>query len=132
MAIQVRNGTYGNTSLDAINLEGKSIIDELYRIYETAEYNGIRLFNDFSSTVPEFDDGNKLVPNEMGFLQDIARRDTTAMDKLADVDPNQTLSSGTYSYSTGNITGQTNVGGIVGELLSGSVHKKCSIWCCKR
>ncbi len=118
LAIQVRNGTYGNTSLDAINLEGKSIIDELYRIYETAEYNGIRLFNDFSSTVPEFDDGNKLVPNEMGFLQDIARRDTTAMDKLADVDPNQTLSSGTYSISTAEelvkLSEMSNAGKITG------------------
>ena len=100
LAVQAHNGTYGQTSLDAINQEAQSIIDELYRIYETASYNGIRLFNDFSSTVPSFDDGSKLVPNEAGFLKDVVRRDTTAMDKLADVDPNSTLSGGTYSIST--------------------------------
>ena len=100
LAVQALNGTYGQTSLDAINQEAQSIIDELYRIYETASYNGIRLFNDFSSTVPSFEDGSKLVPNEEGFLKDIVRRDTTAMDKLADVDPNSTLSGGTYSIST--------------------------------
>ena len=107
LAIQVRNGTYGNTSLDAINLEGKSIIDELYRIYETAEYNGIRLFNDFNYSSASYC---------------YTTCDVTGVKNVGGIG-GRAVYSMTYSYSTGNITGQTNVGGIVGELLSGSVHK---------
>ncbi len=100
LAEQAHNGTYGANSMNAIDLEAQSIITELYRIKETASYNGIKLFNDFNNTVPTFADGSQLVPNAQGFLKDIAVKDTSTMDKLSDVDPNIELTGGTYSIST--------------------------------
>ena len=100
LAVQAQNGNYGNKSLSALNSEAQALINEIYRIKETASYNGKKLFNDFNSTVPNLEDGSKLVPNERGFLKDIVERDTSAMDKLEDVDPNSELKSGTYSIST--------------------------------
>lgn len=100
IAIQAQNGSYGNKSLSVLNSEAQSLIAEIYRIKETASYNGIKLFNDFNSTVPSFSDGSKLVPNDAGFLKDIVERDTSSMDKLEDVDSNSELKGGTYSIST--------------------------------
>ena len=100
LAVQAQNENYGNKSLSALNSEAQALINEIYRIKETASYNGKKLFNDFNSTVPNLEDGSKLVPNERGFLKDIVERDTSAMDKLEDVDPNSELKSGTYSIST--------------------------------
>ena len=100
LATQARNGTYGNKSLDALNKEAQAIISELYRVKETASYNNIKLFNDFNSTAPTSANGSKLVPNEKGFLKDVVERDTSAMDRLEDVDPTTTITSGTYSIST--------------------------------
>ena len=44
LVTQARNGTYGETSLEAINEEATAIIAEIDRIYNNAEYNGIKLF----------------------------------------------------------------------------------------
>ena len=100
LATQARNGTYGNKSLDALNKEAQAIISELYRVKETASYNNMKLFNDFNSTAPTSANGSKLVPNEKGFLKDVVERDTSTMDRLEDVDPTTTITSGTYSIST--------------------------------
>ena len=40
---QAQNGTYGEQSLEAINSEVKSRIDEINRLFKTTEYNGISL-----------------------------------------------------------------------------------------
>ena len=45
LSTQARNGTYGAQSLNAIQTEANSIISEITRLYTTAEYNGISLFN---------------------------------------------------------------------------------------
>ena len=45
LSTQARNGTYGGKSLIAIQTEANSIISEITRLYTTAEYNGISLFN---------------------------------------------------------------------------------------
>ena len=45
LAIQVRNGTFGEQALMAVNAEAQSIISEIYRLYITSEYNGIKLFD---------------------------------------------------------------------------------------
>ena len=44
LATQAGNGTYGATSLNAINAEANALVDEINRLYQTAEYNGIKLF----------------------------------------------------------------------------------------
>ena len=43
LSVQAENGTYGFQSLDAINKEASAIVDEIQRIYASAEYNGINL-----------------------------------------------------------------------------------------
>ena len=45
LSTQARNGTYGAQSLNAINNEANAIMSELMRLYSTAEYNDISLFN---------------------------------------------------------------------------------------
>jgi flagellin len=42
---QYRNGTYGDTSKKAIVTEIQACISEVERLYNSAEYNGIYLFN---------------------------------------------------------------------------------------
>ncbi len=100
LATQAHNGTYGIKSLNALNTEAQAIITELYRVRETASYNGIKLFNDFNSTAPTAANGTKLVPNEKGFLKKIVERDTSTMDRLEDVDATTKITGGTYSIST--------------------------------
>ena len=100
LATQARNGTYGLKSMDALNKEASGIMSELYRIRETAYYNGIKLFNDFNSTAPTSSNGTKLAPNEQGFLQEIVERDTSTMDRIEDLDATIAITGGTYSIST--------------------------------
>ena len=83
LAEQAANGTYGEQSLNAINAEAKSIIDETNRIYNTTEYNGQKLFGHSGK-----------------FMKDITVRDTSKMDSLEGVDPNNVITSGTYSISS--------------------------------
>ena len=52
LATQASNGTYGTQSLNAINAEANALVDEIARLYSTAEYNGIKLFTDSSAVVP--------------------------------------------------------------------------------
>ena len=42
LTVQAGNGTYGGQSLDAINSEANAIIDEINRIYTSAEFNGVK------------------------------------------------------------------------------------------
>ena len=84
LAEQASNGTYGDQSLKAINSEANAIVDEIERIYSTAEYNGIKLFGTSGGS----------------FIKEVQRRDTSSMTKLSSIDPTQSLTSGTYSIST--------------------------------
>ncbi len=97
LTMQAQNGTYGSTSIDAIRQEADGITAEINRIMSTAEYNGIKLFGE--SSKPTIN-GKEVTLNSDGFMVDVTRRDTTGMTSIADVDPNQTISSGTYSIST--------------------------------
>lgn len=45
LAVQSANGTYGAQSQEAINAEANARIEEIERLYNTAEYNGIKLFS---------------------------------------------------------------------------------------
>ena len=51
LCTQARNGTYGATSLSAINSEAGAIMAEINRLYSTAEYNGISLFDRKAYTI---------------------------------------------------------------------------------
>lgn len=83
LAEQAANGTYGAQSLKAINSEANALVDEIERIYSTAEYNGIKLFNEDSSAP-----------------QEPVWRDTTGMIDFSDVMYDSSINSGTYVIST--------------------------------
>ncbi|MCM1003462.1 MAG: hypothetical protein NC408_03890 [Candidatus Gastranaerophilales bacterium] len=111
---QASNGTYGASSLNAINSEANSIIDEIVRVYNSAEYNGIKLFaGDSDSTTYSSDK-----VQSAGFLKKVNRRSTVSMKQLADVDANTTISNGSYSISTAEelakLATMTNNGKITG------------------
>ena len=112
LAMQAQNGTYGSTSLDAINSEANAIVKELFRIQNTTQYNGINLLNGGTSTniatnaiatlstASTTSTQSSPRATSSGFIEAVQRRDTSAMTTLASVDENTTLDSGTYSIST--------------------------------
>ena len=108
LAIQSKNGTYGDNSQKAINSEVNARLDEIERLYSTTEYNSLKLF----------ETKNESVENKSGFIQEVTKRDTSSMTTLASVDENQTISSGTYSISTAEelakLAKMTNNGKVVG------------------
>ena len=53
LATQARNGTYGAQSMSAINSEAAAIMAEINRLYNTAEYNDISLFNRTAYTIAD-------------------------------------------------------------------------------
>ena len=109
LAVQASNGTYGNSSLDSINSEADAIVKELFRIQNTTSYNGITILNGgtkSSATSPiavlaaSAQTTSSPKAGASGFIEEVQRRDTSAMTTLASVDENAPLSSGTYSIST--------------------------------
>ena len=85
LAMQAANGTYGNQSLNAINAEVNARVDEMLRLFNTTEYNGMKLFGEVS---------------EYGFMEEVVKRDTTNMTALADVAESTAITTGRYSIST--------------------------------
>ena len=108
LATQAQNGTYGYKSIDAINSEAHSIVQELNRIKQTTEYNGINLLSSSGESVA----------SSGQFIEEITRRDTYGMTTLASVDESISLTSGTYSISTAEelakLAAITN-NGLIGE-----------------
>lgn len=98
LAVQAQNGSYGSKSLAAMNSEANALMTEISRLNETAQYNGIKLFNTGKDEVTNA--GKELKLNEQGFLQEVVVRDTSTMTKLSSVDETQALAQGTYSIST--------------------------------
>lgn len=98
LAVQAQNGTSGEKSLMALNSEAQALMNEISRLNETAQYNGIKLFNTGKAEITNA--GKELELNEQGFLQEVIVRDTSTMTKLSSVDETQALAIGTYSIST--------------------------------
>ena len=93
---QAANGTYGADSIAAMKKEANAIVSEIERTMANTEYNGIKLFGD---KTPEIN-GVKIETNSDGFIKDVVHRDTSTMTSVADLDPTQDVTSGTYSIST--------------------------------
>lgn len=94
LAVQAKNGTYGSQSLAAINSEANALVDEIDRLQNSTEYNGVDLYSNgvnISSLVKAGEDG---------FINHVEKRDTSSMTKLSEVDGLQKLAKGTYSIST--------------------------------
>ena len=45
LAVTAQNGTYGASSISALESEAEALISEIKREYATTEYNGVKLFN---------------------------------------------------------------------------------------
>lgn len=93
LAVQAKNGTYGSQSLAAINSEANALVDEIDRLYNSTEYNGVDLYSNgvnISSLVKAGEDG---------FINHVEKRDTSSMTKLSEVDGSQKLAKGTYSIN---------------------------------
>ena len=105
LAEQAANGTYGSESLDAINKEANSIVDEINRLYTTTEFNGVQLLK--QDRLPS-----------ANFIKEVKTVNTSGMTKLSEVDLNTTISSGSYSISTAEelakLSEMTNTGKIQG------------------
>ncbi len=131
LAMQAQNGTYGSTSLDAINSEANAIVKELFRIQNTTQYNGINLLNGGTSTniatnaiatlssASTTSTQSSPRATSSGFIEAVQKRDTSQMTTLASVDENTTLDSGTYSISTpeelAKLATMTNNGKVTGN-----------------
>ncbi len=94
LAEQAHNGTYGAQSLAAINQEGLAITQEITRIAQCAEYNGISLFDGAAANY-----GLPQASND-GFIEKVVERDTSGMTKLSSIAVSTNLTEGTYSIST--------------------------------
>ena len=95
---QARNGTYGKQSLNAIQAEANSIIDEINRLYSTAKYNGISLFNQKEYNLPE---GMPQADPVTGFIEnpyDYTEEQIAEMISISKVDSFE--SGKTYSISS--------------------------------
>ena len=105
LAEQAANGTYDTKSLDAINSEANSIVDEIDKIYTSAEFNGVQLLK--QDRLPS-----------ANFINEVTQVDTSKMTKLADVDETTTISSGSYCISTAEelkkLADMTNSGKVKG------------------
>ena len=117
LAIQANNGTYGGSSLDAIQSEASSIVQELFRIAGTTQYNGMYLFGDrqsssniatnaiatlAASTAQIDTQATTSVPKatSSGFIKNITKRDTSQMTALSECQSTTPLADGTYSISS--------------------------------
>ena len=96
LATQAGNGTYGAQSMLAINSEVNALIDEINRLYSTAEYNGIKFFE------PTQVDGlnGSTETSGPGFANKVEHEDTSGLIALSDMDEGASLAVDTYSIST--------------------------------
>lgn len=85
LATQAANGTYGEASLQAINSEANAIVEEIKRVFQSTEYNGISLFGPLTDS---------------SFVNEVTQRETESMTKFSGVSDSSTISSGIYSIST--------------------------------
>ena len=109
LCTQARNGTYGASSLTAINSEASAIMAEINRLYTTAEYNGISLFDreafeltaEHKALTESLKTNGTASAEHDGFIEDpvtYTDAEVAAMTKVADV---STFSSGQkYSISS--------------------------------
>ena len=98
LTVQAQNGTYGSSSIDAIRQEADGITSEINRLMATAEYNGIKLFGE--NIQGPIINGEKVVLNEKGFMNEINPRDTSTMPAFKDVNLSQSITGGIYSISS--------------------------------
>ena len=98
LAINARNGTYGSTSLIALQEEACALIDEVDRLYSTTEFNGIKLLNQKEYDLP---DGMPKADPVTGFIEDpydYTESEIANMTPISEVD--SFVSGAFYSISS--------------------------------
>lgn len=91
LVVQAQNGTYGSDSISALNSEASSIVAEINRLYNSAEYNGIRLFTEGTpseeSIMPDWARNLKqsLKPGAKGFISNPETKSQAYVDSLTHV-----------------------------------------------
>ena len=101
---QAQNGTYGEQSIKAIQSEVNAIVDEIDRIYENTEYNGIKLLGyelpdwaqELKNNTSPKAEYNGFIANPVTYTDD----QVAAMTSLSSVSADSTISSGTYKISS--------------------------------
>ena len=99
LATQARNGTYGKQSLQAMQEEANAIYSEINRLYQTAEYNGVKLFNqseyDLPDTMPKADPITGFIEDPYDYTEE----DLENITSIAKV-KNNTFEESTYKIET--------------------------------
>ena len=85
LAVQAKNGTYGSQSLAAINSEVNALVDEIDRLQNSTEYNGVDFYSNGVNS------SSLVKAGEDGFINHVEKRDTSSMTKLYEVDGSQNL-----------------------------------------
>ena len=104
---QASNGTYGEQSLNALNAEANALVDEINRLYSTADYNGLKLFGseeaNQAAPIAMFA-MNRSATSECGFIADpisYTDEEVAAMTTMTQaVAAGSLVSGGVYSIST--------------------------------
>ena len=103
LAVQARNGTYGKQSLQAMQEEANAITKEIERLYNTAEYNGVKLLNNYEIQPPENLSYLKPKVEYNNFIDnpfEYSELEVENMEKLSSLTDTTLISSGKYSIST--------------------------------
>ena len=106
LSTQARNGTYGAQSLSALNSEASAIMSEIMRLYSTAEYNDISLFNRTAYTIaPHLPQAG-----ESGFIDETSLSATGPPRARLEYDD---FIEDPYSYEQSYVDGLTSVSEVV-------------------
>ena len=102
---QAQNGTYGEQSIEAMQAEADAIAAEINRLYNTAEYNGIQLMNNY--IMPDWAEdittsaGTTSSPIYNGFMAEAHTMDDADVDALTHVSELSGFESGkTYAITS--------------------------------
>ena len=109
---QANNGTYGEQSLQAINSEANALVDEINRLYNTAEYNGLKLFGGESTPATANTTDSEPIQTfsmarttetitSVGFLNPVEHQDTSSAIAISSLEEGAVFDlSQTYSISS--------------------------------
>jgi len=147
LCVQAQNGTYGKQSIQAIKAEAGAIVSQITNLYQTAEYNGINLFDIYSDRLAEMQANSATPATPIGLSSDISAdndgfivdphtytdEQVEAMTSLSTVEETDTISSGTYSIATAEdlakLAQMTNDGLVSGGTFVLANDVDLSAWC---
>ena len=99
LSTMLHNDTYANSSKEAINEEARSIINDIYRLKNSSNYNNISLFGGIERAEnPDFD-GEGIQSNHR-FIAEVTRIDTTMLQTIESLDEAVITTGGSYSVSS--------------------------------